>query len=303
MRAAGTVITITRIMVMITIIIPIMRITVTPAITATIIPTATCMATRTTMPMIMGTTIITAMLERSPSSERSLTMSDDTVRMALLRLMTWLSPSYPVGAFAYSSGLEWTIEAGDVRDEASLREWIASFLKFGPAKSDAILFAETWRAVAAQDFARLRDVAELAAAFAPSQERHLETTAQGRAFMDVTRAAWHCVALDDLTKVWDGDIAYPVAVATACAGHAIALDPALAAFTHALVVNWISAGVRLIPLGQTASQKVLASLEAEIAACALRTASATLYDLGSATFRADLSSMLHETQYTRLFRS
>ena len=113
------------------------------------------------------------------------------------------------------------------------------------------------RAAAGEDDKALRGVAELAAALAPSKERHLETTAQGNAFVEATRAAWPCAALDRLKAVWDGPVAYPVAVAAAAAGHGIALEPALAAFLQALAANWVSAGVRLVPLGQTDGQRVL----------------------------------------------
>jgi urease accessory protein len=75
------------------------------------------------------------------------------------------------------------------------------------------------------------------------------------------------------------------------------------AFLHALTSNWISAGARLVPLGQTDSQHVLALLEPTVASTAKRALMASLDDLGSATFRADLAGMRHETQYTRLFRS
>src|SRR5262249_5226214 len=101
----------------------------------------------------------------------------------------------------------------------------------------------------------------------------------------------------------NGAIVYPVAVGIVSAAHAIPLAPSLHAFLHAVVSNWISAGSRLIPLGQTDSQRVLAALEAVVAATASRAITATLDDLGSATFRADLASLRHETQYTRLFRS
>ena len=149
----------------------------------------------------------------------------------------------------------------------------------------------------------LRDVAELAAAFAPSKERHLETTAQGRAFIEATRAAWPCAALDRLAAVWDGPVAYPVAVGVAAAGHGIALEPALGAYLHAVTANLISAGVRLIPLGQTDGQRLLAAFEPIVAATAARALGTPLDQVGGAAFRADLASMLHETQYTRLFRS
>lgn len=222
---------------------------------------------------------------------------------ALYRLMAWLSPAYPVGAFSYSSGIEWAVEAGDIRDAASLQAWLGVMLRDGSAFCDAVLFAHAHRATAAEDDKALHAVAELAAAFAPSKERHLETTAQGNAFIEATRAAWPCAALDRLQRAWDGAVAYPVAVAVAAAGHGVALAPALAAFLQALAANLVSAGVRLIPLGQTDGQRVLAALEPLVAATAHRAPDAVLDDIGSAAFRADLATARHETQYTRLFRS
>jgi urease accessory protein len=152
------------------------------------------------------------------------------------------------------------------------------------------------------DMAALREMAELAAAFVPSRERQLEATTQGRAFIDIARAAWNCHDLDEAVAQCE-TIVYPAAVGVVSAAHAIPLPSALHAFLHALVSNWISAGSRLIPLGQTDSQRVLAGLESVVAATAARALHASLDDLGSATFRADLASLRHETQYTRLFRS
>ena len=168
---------------------------------------------------------------------------------------------------------------------------------------DAVFFAHAHRAAGDGDDVALRAVAELAAALAPSKERHLETTAQGNAFVEATRSAWPCAALDRLKAAWDGPVAYPVAVGTAAAGHGIALEPALAAFLQAIAANWVSAGVRLIPLGQSDGQRVLAALEPIVAETARRALATALDDIGSAAFRADLASARHETQYTRLFRS
>jgi urease accessory protein len=229
--------------------------------------------------------------------------SENSEAGALYRLMAWLSPSYPVGAFSYSSGIEWAVETGDIRDAATLRDWLAVMMEHGGGFCDAIFLLHAHRAAQADDIKALHDVAELAAAFAPSKERHLETTAQGRAFVDATRAAWSCKTLELLGDAWDGPVAYPVAVGVAAAGHGIAADAALHAFLHAIAANWISAGVRLIPLGQTDGQRLLAALEPVIAETARGALTATLDDLGSAVFRADLASMKHETQYTRLFRS
>ncbi len=236
-----------------------------------------------------------------PAGDRN-SMSENEAA-ALYRLMTWLSPSFPVGAFSYSSGIEWAVEAGDIVDAASLRDWLGAMLADGPGFCDGVFLAHAHRAVASGDEMALRDIAELAAAFVPSRERQLETSAQGRAFIDIARAAWNCDGLDRMISHCDGAIAYPVAVGLVSAAHAIPLAPTLHGFFHALASNWISAGARLVPLGQTDSQRVLALLEPVVVATAQRALTATLDDLGSATFRADLASMRHETQYTRLFRS
>ena len=217
--------------------------------------------------------------------------------------MAWLSPAYPVGAFSYSSGIEWAVESGDIADAASFRRWLDVVIASGSAFCDAALFVHAHRAAAADDASALRTVAELAAAFVPSKERHLETTAQGRAFIEATRAAWPCAALGSLAKAWDGPVAYPVAVGVTAAGHGIAIEAALSAYLHAVTANLISAGVRLIPLGQTDGQRLLAALEPTVASTAARALTMPLDQLGGAAFRADIASMRHETQYTRLFRS
>lgn len=240
---------------------------------------------------------------RLPTPEPGASADAPLAPAALFRLMTWLSPSFPVGAFSYSSGIEWAVEAGDVTDAERLKEWLSAMLSEGAGFCDGVLLCHAFRAAAAKDDRMLTEVAELAAAFVPSRERHLETTAQGRAFAEIARAAWSCGTLERLLRIWSGPIAYPVAVGTVAAGHGLALEAVLHAFLHAQTANWISAGVRLIPLGQSESQRVLAALEADVTAAATRAHAATLDDLGSTTFRADLATMHHETQYTRLFRS
>jgi urease accessory protein len=222
---------------------------------------------------------------------------------ALYRLMAWLSPAYPIGAFSYSTGIEWAVEAGDITNAETLRASLAVIIGEGGGFADAVFFAHAHRAVTESDDAALRTVAELAAAFVPSKERFLETTAQGRAFLEATRAAWPCPAIERLDDAWNGPVALPVAVGVACAGHGIALAAALHAFLHALAANWISAGVRLIPLGQTDGQRVLAALEPTVDGAAARAQVTPLDEVGTCAFRADLAGMRHETQYTRLFRS
>ena len=166
-----------------------------------------------------------------------------------------------------------------------------------------MFLAHAHRAASRVDDAALREVAELAAAFAPSRERHLETTAQGRAFIEIARNAWNCDGLERLIAICSGAVAYPVAVGIVSAAHGIPLAATMHGFLHAVTSNWISAGARLIPLGQTDSQRVLSALEPVVVATGRRALQAALDDAGGASFRADLACMRHETQYTRLFRS
>lgn len=230
-------------------------------------------------------------------------MSTDAGRADFLPLLVWLSPSFPVGSFAYSHGIEWAVEAGDVKDAETCAAWLSDLLEHGGAWSDAVLLAAAHRAAAQQDDEALREVAELAAALAPSLERRLETLKQGDAFLLATRAAWPCAVLDRFAKVWSGETAFPVAVGVAAAGHGVALLPALEAYLLAFVTNLVSAAVRLIPLGQTDGTKIVARLTLLAREVAARAARSTLDDVGGAALRSDIASMRHETQHTRLFRS
>ncbi len=245
------------------------------------------------MTMIMITITITNTGIAMAAKERS---SDVTP------LLVWLSPSFPVGSFAYSHGLEWAVEAGDVSNAASLEQWLDDLLHYGGPWSDAVLLAHAHRAVTGGDDAKLAEVAALAAALAPSRERKLETLAQGAAFLAAVRAAWPSPALGR-AKPFENEIAFPVAVGIAAAGHGLALAPALEAYLVALATNLVSAAVRLIPLGQTDGTKVVAKLVPVAKHVAARAAAASIDDIGGAALRSDLAAMRHETQYTRLFRS
>jgi len=204
----------------------------------------------------------------------------------LLRLLTWLSPAFPTGGFAYSSGLEWAVEHG-VKDESTLIAWIQDLLVSGSLWSDSILLRLAHRG---------EDVAELGIAICPSAERRLETTAQGAAFV-LAAAAWGGPA-------WNDDlIPYPVAVGQLAAAHNVSEDDAALAFLHAAVANLVSAAIRLIPLGQAAGLRCQAALEPAILETLTNTTNASETDLGGAAWAADIAAMRHETQYTRLFRT
>jgi urease accessory protein len=222
---------------------------------------------------------------------------------AALPLLIWLSPAFPVGAFDYSHGLEWAVEAGDVVDAPSLRDWLIDLLAFGAPRSDAILFAAAFRAAEAADWPELLEINALAVALTASAERRLETTAQGAAFVAAARAAWDCEPLRRFEASPEGGIAYPAAVGAAASAHALPLDLSLAAFVLAQVANLVSAALRLGPIGQTDGQKILAALLPHIQDLAQETQTAGLAGIGGCAFRSDLAAMRHETQYSRLFRS
>jgi urease accessory protein len=219
------------------------------------------------------------------------TMTTATDPRPLLHLLAWLSPAFPTGGFAYSHGLEWAVEAGDIRDAASLCHWLEDVVARGSVRFDTILLRHAFRN--ASDPSVVQDIAALALASTPSRERRDEALNQGRAF---------CLAVAPWTAIPD-DLPYAVGIGVASAREHIPEDDAAVAFIQAFVANLISAAVRLVPLGQTAGLRVLAALEPVVIATAEETKTATLDDIGGCAFRSDLAAMRHETQYTRLFRS
>jgi urease accessory protein len=224
------------------------------------------------------------------------------MRSGLLPLFAWLSPAFPVGSFAYSHGLEYVVRNGDMHDANTLLSWLGDLLAHGAIRTDLILAAVAARSALAQDMNEFARASELALALAPSRERHLETTQQGRSFVDMVRSAWPSAALDGLFDASD-EIAYPIAFGGAVAAHRLALGPSLAAYTLQFVSNLVSAVVRLGTVGQTDGQKVIASLAKPARRAAAFATRAQLDDVGAAAFRLDIASLRHETQYSRLFRS
>jgi urease accessory protein len=227
---------------------------------------------------------------------------------ALVRLMTWLSPAFPVGAYSYSHGLEWAVEARLVADRASLAAWTDAVLAHGAGRMDAVFLAAALRAAKTGDAAALGSIAERAAATRGTAELALESAAEGAAFLDAVRAAWPHPLLDTLAAGPRGGDhppapAYPVAVGVAAAAAGVPEDLAVTAYLQAFASNIVSAGLRLIPLGQTDGLKVLASIEPVIHAVTQVALGMALVEIGSATLMVDWCSMRHETQYTRLFRS
>jgi urease accessory protein len=222
------------------------------------------------------------------TTRTNITIMDDFA--ALARLLTFSSPAFPTGGFAYSHGIEWAVEAGDVRDEVSLRDWLKTLLCHGAGWSDAILLRHAFRVFG--DAVAVAALAETAAALAPGRELQLETLAQGAAF-SASAGVWCEIPV----------VAYPVAYGVFAARQGVGEDASCIGFLSAWLGNLVSAGVRLVPLGQQAGLRVLRALEPSLRDVSAQSADATLDDLGTACFRADISAMRHETQYSRMFRS
>lgn len=223
---------------------------------------------------------------------------------ALFNLMSWMSPSYPIGAYTYSHGIEFAVEEGLIKSLEYLVPWIADILEHGSGASDSILLSAAYRATQEQDIEALKEISEIGHAFSSTKEIALETTQQGRAFVRVIKdVSPEARTLNALQDIWDGPLIHPVAVGIVAAEHGVPLKETLTAYLHGFVSNLVSAAVRLVPLGQTDGQRAIAALADEVDDACRRAMEASLDELGSATLMVDWCSASHETQYTRLFRS
>jgi urease accessory protein len=226
----------------------------------------------------------------------------------LFDLLSWMSPAWPIGAFAHSGGLEWAVETGNVTDRTSTCAWITALVEHGAIHNDIVLFTHAWRAAKAGKDGILRDIADLALASQASHERRLESTAQGMAFVRIARSAGGVRGFENrIAAMGEIEAAYPVVAAILFAERDLVFTRGLTAWLHGAVANLVSAAQRLVPLGQTDGQLVLhdcrpAVLAAVGRACALPDDD-PFEAMGGCTLVADLGCMAHETQYTRLFRT
>ncbi len=214
----------------------------------------------------------------------------------LQRLATWFGPSFPVGAFSYSHGLEAAFEERLVTDGRELQDWIEGLVFFGSARNDAILFVQTHRC-----FPEMAEVIAIGAALSPSSELRAETLNQGEAFVRAVQHGWPAINLQQ--RIGRRPVALPVAAGAACAAVGIPLQPGLIAYLHAFAASVVSAALRCMPIGQNTGLEVQAALEPVITLAAEQALDAPLDELGSGTPMLDWLSATHETQYSRLFRS
>lgn len=226
--------------------------------------------------------------------------------LAFLRQQSWLSPAFPTGAYSYSHAIEWAVEAGYIRDRKSLVDWLEADLCYGSGRNEGIFFIEAWRSITEENYEKLVEVAELAAAFRGTSEFALETSQQATACLGTFRRVWPNPIMERFSELLSKRSMAPalaVVLGVGAARQSISATLALPAFLQSYVANLVTAGVRLIPLGQTDGQLAIAELEVAVLVVAAQAEKATIHDLGSAAYMVDLASAQHETQYTRLFRS
>lgn len=243
-----------------------------------------------TMTMTMGTTT-------------DMAITTITTEAALARLLAWSSPAYPIGGFSYSHGLEAAIDQGLVTKRVEMIAYIETALRAGAGAIDGPLLAAAWRAAEAGDHAALDEVALLASAFRGTAETALESLQQGGSFASVTATAWPHEDFAAFAQRHPRRLAHAVAFGAAAGFHALPLRLALIAYLSGFAANLVSAGVRLVPLGQTDGQIATAALTAAVEAAAEHALATPIEEIGGAAPMIDLLSIAHETQYTRLFRS
>jgi urease accessory protein len=214
----------------------------------------------------------------------------------LLRLMMLMSPSFPVGGFAYSSGLEQAVADGFVQNADALEDWLLAVMGQGPVWNDAVLLAQAHRLMTAGD--ALGELLDLAAALAGSKERFMEQQNLGASFIDAVRASGLMLP-ESLGK----NAPYPIAVGAIAAAQSLDCKDALTAYLHAVASNQIQCAIRLGVLGQNGGVALLARLENAILKTAEAASNSTLDDLGSSAIIAEIMTMRHEDLHSRVFRT
>lgn len=201
-------------------------------------------------------------------------------------LFSWFSPNFPIGSFNFSHGLEAAVEMKFIHDSFTLENWISNLITDGSGKTDIILLSNAYRG---------KNINELALALCPSKERWIESIKLGKSFSKNIRDNWSYNIEDDL--------AFPVALGKAGSFFSIPLDQLLIIFLQSFASNLITFGMKHIPLGQSAGQKILINLIPVIQAQSMKYKNYDIKDIGSCAFISDLASMYHENLKNRIYQT
>lgn len=229
-------------------------------------------------------------------------MTDDG---SFYRLLSYLSPSYPIGSFHYSHGIEYAVDCGIVHDPASLEAWITGILEFGSGRNDGIFFKTAVQAVREEDDDLFDRLLTDGSAFRQTPELWMESSEQGEAALKILTQIHPSFYVDQLNAHVQQGRGVPLSIlfGVQFGMGTLPLDMGLVGFFHAFVSNLITAGIKLIPLGQSDGQRALIALEPIVYHMANSVLDLPLDELGSAALMVDWTSVSHEHQYTRLFRS
>lgn len=219
---------------------------------------------------------------------------------SLLALLHLSSPALPVGAFAYSQGLEYALDSGWCKNAEQVECWIKDNLRFGLGQLDMPMYVRMYQAWQAQDFVALNEWNQMLLSFRESKELYLEDIQVGSAYVQ-----WH-LGQDQNREAILSKIENPTVVAMntlAAVETNIDLPTALLGFVWSWCENQVTCASKALPLGQTQAQQVLQNLILDIAQVCERALAIKDDEMGTGLMGTAIASSLHEQQYSRLFRS
>jgi urease accessory protein len=206
-----------------------------------------------------------------------------------------------VGAYSYSEGLEVLVEQGTIASAADLHHWLEQELRIGSLRIDGAILCRAYQAVQQQDAAQLIDWNHWWSAARESQELRQQSWQMGRSLVRLLRSL--DTSMQPWLDLWTENVNWTIAFGAAAAHWEIDVHAALLAYLQGWAGNMISAGVKLIPLGQTAGQQLLLDLLPVIVETAAQVMVLSDTELCSCSWGLALASSRHEVQQVRLFQS
>jgi urease accessory protein len=229
---------------------------------------------------------------------------------SVLRLLQLASSTLPVGAYSYSEGLEFLVESQCIRSAAALQDWMTQELRCGALRMEAGVMVRAYCAAADRNGPSLLAWNVWWSAARDTEELRLQSWQMGRSLLRLLLDLDDPMQRDTLDKTWPPlrelfaqECNFAIAFGIVAAVWQIEPTDALLGYLQSWATNLTSAGIKLIPLGQTAGQQLLLNLEAEIRAAAAEILRMPDEALESCGWGLSLASMAHETLYSRLFRS
>ena len=214
----------------------------------------------------------------------------------ILKLLTWNNQAFPIGSYSFSSGLEYAVESNLITTGDELQSWLKNLLNFGSIQTDAILLVEAWKLMRKKKYRNLIELNCFATSLNQSYEKYIENYEQGKSFIKITSDAWN-------HKFQSKNLTFPLAYASSAYQENIKLEETLICYLHANLCNLLSAGIKLIPLGQTEGQRIQIKLNLYIEEEYKIILKKDMNDIGNCGWVNDIVSMQHENQFTRIFRT